>query len=1053
MESAQPFELTVLQKLDKLVAEQPDALYFIQPVSTDIADGWKDVSFRDLADAIEYMALWIYNEVPSTDGPSTLAYLGRNDVRYSAFVYACMRHQHTAVLLSSRNSEHASSHILGATGCSRIFYTPERARQVDALQAANTSIQTWQVPDLWEVFGGEPIVTDRCLDIPAPGSDFEDRVAVYIHSSGTTGKSFNLAYDRGFDKVNNVFIRVTQAGSVNKWLLSGFGKCRANSLVVVAEPGKPFFSMSPFFHIMGLFNIVAPLWFGTPILLSPDKPLTIDLVSRIIDEKMPETSLLPPSILEELSSTDSGMEVLSKFSTIVFGGAPLSPAAGDRISGSVHLQGLIGSSENGVFGTLKHMDKADWSYFEWNPNHGIEMRDIGNNLHELVLPRGDSRAAHCVYHSFPDLEEYCTGDLYTKHPSKIGLWQYTGRVDDVIVLSNGEKFNPTSMETIISSHPLISRTVIFGQGRFQPGVLVEPNYAEWEGQQESLVDEIWPVIQRANETAPGHAQLMKDKVGVSSNAKPFRLTPKGTIKRRVVLQDYADEIEALYTIQDNIDVQQIEADAPIVLILTHVTALLCATSSVDLNLTEDDDIFASGVDSLHTLRFGQMLRASLRSTCPTLLETAFSNQQLYSHPTIGSLTKYIWSLIHGGTPVLPTSMTETNSERKTRLADLVSRYSDSLGESHVVILTGSTGNLGEYLLHELLRDRGVSKIYCLNRDPDAASTQWESMYTKGLATFSQFMRRVEFLEANFGLERLGLEDEKYEALLLEVDTIIHNAWEVNFNYQVETFENPHILGVRELIDFSIASEKTAHVHFVSSIATIEGYGFDKGPSIPEIIFTDPTVALRQGYAESKHVSERICAGASIKAGVPTSIHRVGQICGPTTMNGMWNMKEWLPSLIATSKTIKQIPSSLGSATVQWVPLDIAAKVITEIVRSRRATQEDERCAAFHIVNPNATNWESLVPSVTEYTHAEPVPLQQWIQTLESFDRPTEMDLQDKPALKILDFYRTIARGDEHRPWTETTKAQEASKSLRQLKAVDAYLVATWMSQWGFIFDH
>ena len=95
MESAQPFELTVLQKLDKLVAEQPDALYFIQPVSTDIADGWKDVSFRDLADAIEYMALWIYNEVPSTDGPSTLAYLGRNDVRYSAFVYACMRHQHT----------------------------------------------------------------------------------------------------------------------------------------------------------------------------------------------------------------------------------------------------------------------------------------------------------------------------------------------------------------------------------------------------------------------------------------------------------------------------------------------------------------------------------------------------------------------------------------------------------------------------------------------------------------------------------------------------------------------------------------------------------------------------------------------------------------------------------------------------------------------------------------------------------------------------------------------------------------------------------------------
>jgi thioester reductase-like protein len=184
--------------------------------------------------------------------------------------------------------------------------------------------------------------------------------------------------------------------------------------------------------------------------------------------------------------------------------------------------------------------------------------------------------------------------------------------------------------------------------------------------------------------------------------------------------------------------------------------------------------------------------------------------------------------------------------------------------------------------------------------------------------FNKFPRRVEFLQARFGDERLGLDETKYDELLENVDTIIHNAWKVNFNHRVEAFEQPHIEGVRRLVDFSLSSERNAHIHFISSISTIEGYS--QGPSIPEIIFNDPSSVLRQGYGESKHVSERICATASAKCGVPTSIHRVGQIGGPTTEKGMWNKQEWVPSLVASSKTIKQIPNSLGSVSVQWVPV-------------------------------------------------------------------------------------------------------------------------------------
>jgi acyl-CoA synthetase (AMP-forming)/AMP-acid ligase II len=89
---------TVLQSLDKIVAEQPDSLYCIQPFSSDLSDGWKDITFKELANAIQNMALWIQNKVPSSNEPLTLAYLGYNDIRYAAFVFACMKLQHTVSL-------------------------------------------------------------------------------------------------------------------------------------------------------------------------------------------------------------------------------------------------------------------------------------------------------------------------------------------------------------------------------------------------------------------------------------------------------------------------------------------------------------------------------------------------------------------------------------------------------------------------------------------------------------------------------------------------------------------------------------------------------------------------------------------------------------------------------------------------------------------------------------------------------------------------------------------------------------------------------------------
>ena len=69
--------------------------------------------------------------------------------------------------------------------------------------------------------------------------------------------------------------------------------------------------------------------------------------------------------------------------------------------------------------------------------------------------------------------------------------------------------------------------------------------------------------------------------------------------------------------------------------------------------------------------------------------------------------------------------------------------------------------------------------------------------------------------------------------------------------------------------------------------------------------------------------------------------------------------------------------------------------------------------------------------------------------MESFTNPTAQDLVEKPALKILDFYKSIAASGKAGPWPETSKTQGASGTLKNLNAIDVPLMENWMMQWGF----
>ena len=119
---------------------------------------------------------------------------------------------------------------------------------------------------------------------------------------------------------------------------------------------------------------------------------------------------------------------------------------------------------------------------------------------------------------------------------------------------------------------------------------------------------------------------------------------------------------------------------------------------------------------------------------------------------------------------------------KSQIKNMIDKYSVGFGQStkaasaivdrhiesdHVVVLTGSTGNLGSYLLASLLQREDVSVVYAFNR-PSRDSTlsiqgrQKSSFEDRGFdATLLQSEKLV-YVETDTSQDNLGLDNELYQ---------------------------------------------------------------------------------------------------------------------------------------------------------------------------------------------------------------------------------------------------------------------------------------------------
>lgn len=80
--------VTILDETAKVTPDKPIASV---PRTPDLTDGWRDISFREIAHAVDELAWWFHETVGASKNSETVIYMGINDIRYMVFILAAIK--------------------------------------------------------------------------------------------------------------------------------------------------------------------------------------------------------------------------------------------------------------------------------------------------------------------------------------------------------------------------------------------------------------------------------------------------------------------------------------------------------------------------------------------------------------------------------------------------------------------------------------------------------------------------------------------------------------------------------------------------------------------------------------------------------------------------------------------------------------------------------------------------------------------------------------------------------------------------------------------------
>ncbi|KZP33068.1 acetyl-CoA synthetase-like protein [Athelia psychrophila] len=463
---------------------------------------------------------------------------------YEALFAGLMRAGFVPFPITPLNSAEAVVDMLQKSGCHRILTSHASLgalmAQISALVPPEHSLSIQEVPTMAQCYPvlGHETAADAFTPYPAPSAPPEmDGVVLIMHSSGSTG------HPKPITETNRVVL----------------GWCTLDAVTDLRHISRISGMHHPPFHGGGLTaDFLAPLCSLTSVSLYPPtsfydhaKAPVAPTSDNIIEhcERTGVTGLYAaPSFIEMWACEPESIEWLKTKDFLAFGGGPLSVKTGDALSrAGVNLVNVYGATEIGnvcrFLTDTTERSPEDWNYIQFSDKTNVRWVPQADGSFESQFL--DTEVHRVSVHNLPDVKGYATNDCWVPHPTRPNLWRIVGRLDDVLVLATGEKMVPAPTEDLIMSSPLVTGTVVFGRGRHQVGLLLEPAPGAVVEDLSEFRNRIWPLVEEANKIAPKFGRVIKETIIFTAADRPMKRTGKGTVAKKATMKAYAAEIDAL----------------------------------------------------------------------------------------------------------------------------------------------------------------------------------------------------------------------------------------------------------------------------------------------------------------------------------------------------------------------------------------------------------------------------------------------------------------------------------------------------------------------------
>ncbi|MCM3869630.1 MAG: thioester reductase domain-containing protein, partial [Pyrinomonadaceae bacterium] len=353
---------------------------------------------------------------------------------------------------------------------------------------------------------------------------------------------------------------------------------------------------------------------------------------------------------------------------------------------------------------------------------------------------------------------------------------------------------------------------------------------------------------------------------------------------------------------------------------------------------------AMGLDSLAAAELTALIEDELSDELPPAV--------LFECPTLESLSRFIESRA-AGAPI-------QGSDECTRETSIAGMLADAILPAEIVpacsqdrvtdnvLLTGSTGFVGAYLLRSLLRDTpGV--IYCLVR-PNG--TEASARVRRNLEQYGiweeYFAPRIHCVDGDITQPLLGMDRQDFRRTAGSIGAIYHAAAAVDWVRPYEELRDVNVFGTRELLRFAGAGTPKSF-HFLSSLAVC----YSTGATDDALESDDPLTnlrGLRLGYAQSKCVAESLVRQAA-ERGIRATVARPTLVSGDST-SGISNADDLLSRFLRGCIDMGTAPDL--DWVMDCVPVDHVADAMVRLARNGVPG------GVYHLVNPKSRYWRECV---------------------------------------------------------------------------------------------